>query len=486
MTMWAKPRWNAVGAVRWITQFMKQQHKPQPNWMAWALAVLAAPLLLLLIETVRGAVHEAQMVRTHHLQASLQALHAEAAQKAIALETVINRTALDELPLTAALTQSQIAQFWLRTNTPSEHRLYAAVVDPQGTIVLHTDAAKIGSQLGHGWYDTRLPDYGSSVTYSRQSPLSGEHAAYDVSKSLAGEQTWGEYHEGLDAAWLEKQIAAEQRTVLGRWSIVLAIVLAVDIGAGWSLVKLARALRDMKISLAEESRKRALELSQIGSGLAHEVRNPLHALRINLHTLRRALSGRSSLPPDQLVATVDESDAAIDRLDELMRDFLQFSDPTSGNAAPVDLVQEVQATLRLLAEDFRRSDIRVEQELAAAPICIAFDPHRLRQVLLNLLTFAQHRAGKSGTIRLRVTRQRQGAELAVSDSGPVLPERQREKLFEPFQAPVETGSGLGLALVQAFVEEAGGRTICDGEGSDQGRCRVWLPLESAVLEGNPS
>jgi len=234
--------------------------------------------------------------------------------------------------------------------------------------------------------------------------------------------------------------------------------------------------------LRGQTRQRSRELSQIGAGLAHEVRNPLHALRINLHTVRRSFSSRNKLPEDQLMATIEESESAIERLDELMRDLVQFTDRTAGKASDVDLAHEVRATLSLLAETLQHERIDVSSQFPSEPAPIAIDPVRLRQLLLNVLTMAQHRAGKSGKIEVQVDRVDGGVELAVGDSGPQLPDDQRTRIFEPFQAPAETGSGLGLALVQVYVEEAGGRAVWD-DGAAAGRCRLWFPLAPSAPKG---
>lgn len=277
--------------------------------------------------------------------------------------------------------------------------------------------------------------------------------------------------------------AQHERSVLLGWLATGAVACVVN-GAGLAaLIILMRRQRRLTHQLRSQSAQRTRELSQIGSGLAHEVRNPLHALRINLHTLRRVMAGRSALPPDQLAATIDESDASIDRLDELMRDLLQYSDRRAGETTPVDLVQEIRAMLKLLGEDFRRAQLSVQEQLPAEEIQVLIDPLRLRQALLNLLTYAQHRAGKSGSIEVLMERREAGVELAVKNSGPLLGEKQHQQLFEPFQAPAETGSGLGLALVQAFVEEVGGKATCDREGPTQGVCRLWFPLEAVVSAG---
>jgi signal transduction histidine kinase len=221
-------------------------------------------------------------------------------------------------------------------------------------------------------------------------------------------------------------------------------------------------------------------LRSLGSGLAHEVRNPLHALRINLHVLRRSFSSRSPLASDQLIATIEESESAIDRLDELMRDLLQYTDRSDGQPVKVDLLHEVRSTLNLLSESLEQEAINVRTQLPAAPAMISIDAVRLRQLLLNVLTMAQQRAGQEGTVEVAVEQANGGVELAIGDSGPQLSEDQRQRVFEPFQAPCETGSGLGLALVQVYVEEAGGRVAWD-QGGAAGRCRLWFPLAGPAI-----
>jgi signal transduction histidine kinase len=216
-------------------------------------------------------------------------------------------------------------------------------------------------------------------------------------------------------------------------------------------------------------------LTKLGSGLAHEIRNPLHALRINLHVLRRGFGGQSKLSEDQLVATIRESNAAIDRLDQLMRDLLQLSDPSPGNASELNIVQEVQSAVELLAENLKEEQISIHCNLPDDDISITMDPIRLRQSLLNLLTFAQQRAGKGGSMDVGLARRGHGVEINIVDSGPALTSNQSVHLFEPFQAPMESGTGLGLALAQMNVESAGGRATWDGaEGG--GCCRVWFPI----------
>lgn len=488
MTAWPWPRrWHRARSLRRASHSMRARNWISSAWTPWAYALICAPLVLLLIEFVRGAVHETQLVRANTLRGEMLQLQSQALRRATGLSVLMEaHTALDE-PWKMIRDRSWFKDYWSEIKSDSAHQLYAAIVDDTGLIVMHTDPQRIGRRLERGWYERQVSEVGPNVVAIQKSTLSEERPAFDVTVPLDVAGQWlGDYHEGLDARWLDSRVADLRWGVMTHWFLVLLLVLAVDAAAVGGLLYLARTQRRLWQTLRGGTRQRARELAQLGSGLAHEVRNPLHALRINLHTLKRAFSGRSSLPEDQLVATIQESNAAIDRLDAIMRDLLQFSDPTTGQATRVDVIHEVQATLGLLAENLRHEQIEVRTRLSSQSMPVAIDPARLRQAMLNLLTYAQHRAGKNGKIDVTVARVDRGIEIAVADSGPKLTEEQRARVFEPFQAPAETGSGLGLALIQVYVDEAGGRSSWDEDDATGSRCRLWLPLAEHRTKGGQS
>jgi signal transduction histidine kinase len=144
----------------------------------------------------------------------------------------------------------------------------------------------------------------------------------------------------------------------------------------------------------------------------------------------------------------------------------------------------VRTALSAVSGDLRQEHITLNTSLLRKVPAIAIDPIRLRQALVNLLTFARHRAGRSGSIDVRVEQSEGGLQIAIGDSGPALGEEKQARLFEPFQAPAETGSGLGLALVQAYVEEAGGRVEWVTETGRRGYSRLWLPLAPRESKGD--
>src|SRR5262249_1339831 len=154
--------------------------------------------------------------------------------------------------------------------------------------------------VGGSWYEEKVSEVGPDVVSTQRSVLGGDRKAFDVTVPMqVKEMPIGEYHEGLDAGWLEARIADRQRRAGMHWLWVIALVGSIDVLAAGALVGLARGQNRVWRALRWQSRQRSRELSQIGSGLAHEVRNPLHALRINLHTLRRSFGSRNPLPEDQ-------------------------------------------------------------------------------------------------------------------------------------------------------------------------------------------
>src|SRR5262249_21696433 len=253
--------------------------------------------------------------------------------------------------------------------------LYVAIVDETGKIVMHSDQSQLDQQLGQGWYERRIPEAGTDVVRLEAGPLSGGSPAYDVAVPLtAGNRRVGEFHAGFDAEWLDSTVAAQQRRSLAHWGWALGLVGFADAGALGGLIFLVRYQRSLGRLLQQQVRSRSREMSQLGAGLAHEIRNPLHAVRINLHTLRRSLSRNSPMKEDQLLAATQDSDAAINRIDGLLRDLLQFVNPAGGNVAEVDLGHEVRASLSLLGEDLRRDRIEVHVPASRSAPPVSIDP----------------------------------------------------------------------------------------------------------------
>lgn len=462
---------------------MRARSSHRPSATPWAFALVAAPLLLIMVELLRGTIYETDRVTKQTQRDEIQALQSDGLQYGEGLQTLIQAHEASALGWSEIRKQPWFTDYWTRIRLDSGRDVYAAIVDNSGTIVMHSDPVRIGNRLGSGWYEKKISESGPDVVWTNRGSLSGDRPMFDVSTALAAELPLGEYHQGLDATWVDTKVRSELAGVTRRWFWVLLLIGGVDSAAIGALVYLARGQRQSSNALVATDRKRSREMAQLGSGLAHEVRNPLHALRLNLHTLKRAIGGQL-LPEDQLIATIEESNDAIARLDALMRDFLQFADPSEGARENVDVFQALRTTLTLLHENLRRAQIQVRSSLPTGSAMVSINPLRLKQLLLNMLTFARNRVEKGGHIEIGAVVDSRAVEVTVGDNGPAILGEQQSRLFEPFQAPAETGSGLGLALVHAFAEEVGGKASWESDGTAGNRCRVRLPLTTPRTKGS--
>ncbi len=213
-----------------------------------------------------------------------------------------------------------------------------------------------------------------------------------------------------------------------------------------------------------EGHERLVRLGEAARTLAHEIRNPLGAIRIQAAYLKRVL-------PEAHRGELQVIDEEIQRLDLLVNRISDFLRDPKGNPEPVDL----DAFTRRLISRFG-GEIRFENA-DGGPVRVSFDPDRLRSVLENLVANAREsmedgKAGEAGgegepgggaaggggrAVEIRLQRHHGRAVLSILDRGKGLPPGRREELFDPFFTTKTRGSGIGLSLSRRFVEEAGGR-----------------------------
>jgi two-component system sensor histidine kinase HydH len=194
-------------------------------------------------------------------------------------------------------------------------------------------------------------------------------------------------------------------------------------------------------------------LGQLAAGLAHELRNPLTAMKTIVDAARRepvtdGLNARD-------LAVLDEE---IQRLNRSLQSFLDYARPPATTKRLVDLRTIAEKTRQLLAGRAEQQSISVCIEQPERPVEVEVDPEQLHQVLLNLLLNGFDAIGRDGQVTLRIAQDAQGcAVITVADSGPGIPQAVRDRVFEPFVSTKESGTGLGLTICRRIVEDHGGR-----------------------------
>jgi signal transduction histidine kinase len=200
---------------------------------------------------------------------------------------------------------------------------------------------------------------------------------------------------------------------------------------------------------------RAERLAAVGTlaaGLAHEVRNPLNSALLQLQVLGRRIDrgeNGDSLRP--VVALVEEE---IHRLEVLVNDFLSFVHPRPLELQPTALADLCRSLITFVEGEATAAGVTLHAEMAETLPTVQADPHRLRQVLLNLVRNALEAMPEGGTLTLRTRNATNAVEIDVEDSGQGFPDET--PIFDAFFTTKPKGTGLGLTIVHRIVSDHGG------------------------------
>jgi two-component system sensor histidine kinase HydH len=200
-------------------------------------------------------------------------------------------------------------------------------------------------------------------------------------------------------------------------------------------------------------------MGQMTAMLAHEIRNPLGIIR----AAAERLGERHGLQDEELFRFIPEE---VDRLGATLESYLEFARAGGGGGEDEDLADTLRKTAALVAPELERKGTQLEVDIGEGSFPVRADPHRLRQVFLNLFLNAMDATGEGGRLQVSLTRQGRGVEVRFRDDGTGMTEDVRRRAAEPFFTTKETGSGLGLAVVARTVDELGGRLeIRSGPGT---------------------
>lgn len=244
---------------------------------------------------------------------------------------------------------------------------------------------------------------------------------------------------------------------------------------GWVMLvrDLTTTRREAEQTL-ESERLNALTL--LAAGVAHEIGNPLNSLDIHLQLMSRKLR---KLPPGDrgpLEEHLNTARSEIQRLDTILRQFLQAIRPTTPHRERCDLTKVLRDALRLLEPELESRGIAVELDLAEDFPRMELDAGQFQQVFYNLLRNAfQAIGGKGGVIRLAARANDFEAVLSVEDNGTGIPPEQMGSLFEPYRTTKQNGTGLGLLIVRRVVREHGGEIEIQSEPGAGTRILIHLP-----------
>jgi two-component system sensor histidine kinase HydH len=254
---------------------------------------------------------------------------------------------------------------------------------------------------------------------------------------------------------------ALQRSVTRSLIVALAALLAL-IAAAIVLWRLSR--RAERLQEAAERDRRFVTLGEMSAVLAHEIRNPLAALKGHAQLLLERL-GDAGAPREKAARVVAEAQ----RLERLTEDLLSFVRSSQVSPVPVDPA----AVLREAVRDV--DPVQIDVDTAAAPTSWRLDPVRMHQALVNLLRNAVEASPAGAHAVASVAREGEALGFRVRDRGVGVPAGDADRIFEPFYTTRAQGTGLGLAVARRIVELHGGAVTAHTHPEGGAEFRVVIP-----------
>ena len=308
------------------------------------------------------------------------------------------------------------------------------------------------------------------VVAVRQSPSPGNAREIAIPEDL------------IDQELAHLRADLQRKVILGAFAAVLILVIA--------FLYVLRLLRRTRLLEAQaQMDDRLAYVGGLAAGLAHEIRNPLNVLSMNLQMLEEDVAARLGPEAVDTRHYLHTLQGEIRRLGSLVDNFLSYARPAQPRFASADLNGVIAATCRLVRPQFEALGIALKEDLAHFLPAVDLDEAQIRQALMNILMNAAQILKPGGTVTVQsAVAPDGGVQIAVTDDGPGIPKESRQKIFDVFYSTRPGGTGLGLAIAARILEAHGGRITVEGGPGDRGARFVLRlprrhPAETAAAAG---
>jgi signal transduction histidine kinase len=279
-----------------------------------------------------------------------------------------------------------------------------------------------------------------------------------IEQRLLNEQTQLIFHFGIDNSVMEKRYVEYRSVILKRIVLAASAVVAI---LSLALLYILWLLRRAQVIEAEaHMADRLAYLGTLASGLAHEIRNPLSAINLNLQMLEEDLdpnNGKTSELADLLKGTKQE----IKRLERLASNFLFYARPVGMERQETTIAELLDDVVRLVSKECERLGIRLSLEKGPEFTVVKVDRDLMKQAILNLIVNAQEAVASKAEgdrhICVQASVDNHEVVIQVRDNGPGIRLEDSKSLFKLFHSSKRGGTGLGLPISQRIVEAHGGK-----------------------------
>jgi len=226
------------------------------------------------------------------------------------------------------------------------------------------------------------------------------------------------------------------------------------------------------------------EIARLAGGLAHEIKNPLSTIRLNMELLAEDFSAEPDHPLHRrALAKVKIVQRECQRLQDLLDDFLNYAKVRRLKLEPASLNQQVRRVLGFFEPKARQSKIELIDYLASDLPTVLLDAEAFHGALLNLVLNAQQAMPQGGQLVVRTFPTADGVALELIDTGCGMDEHTVGHIFDAFFSTKPGGSGLGLPTARKIIEAHGGQIGVQSEPGRGTRFTVKLPVPARLPAG---
>jgi len=214
--------------------------------------------------------------------------------------------------------------------------------------------------------------------------------------------------------------------------------------------------------------EKASSLGRVAAGLAHEIKNPLAAIKGMAQTLDRNANDPEFMRDFKAVVPKE-----INRLKKLIENLMKLSQPPQSKFTPVDVNKIIENSLKLFENQFEKNSIRVVKELDSRTE-IKAAPEQLTQVFTNLILNAIQAMPKGGQLTVSSGQKNNKIIIEIADTGQGIPADKLKEIFEPFFSTKKEGLGLGLAITYKIIKDHGGEIEVESKAGEGTTFKLFL------------
>ena len=220
-----------------------------------------------------------------------------------------------------------------------------------------------------------------------------------------------------------------------------------------------------------------IKLGQLVGGLAHEIKNPLSTINMNLKLLSEDLARHDDEDHRRLARRLKAVQIEADRVKDILDDFLRFAGKVELSLEPTDLRRVIEELLDFFAPQADAAHVLLRTSLPADEVRCLVDANFIKQALLNLMINAVQAMEGGGELLIRLSSQRRDAIIEVIDTGPGMTGDVLDRIFQAYFSTKKNGTGLGLPTTQRIIREHGGDIHVQSEPGKGTRFVIKLPRQ---------